>query len=74
VDGVLAGLDAAVEGCLSVPLWARSDEEIEGFLDAVVVARHRFAALELRLVREVDARGLAQQQGACDTASWLRDE
>ena len=66
-------MDQAIESCLAVPLWARSDEQLEGFLDAVVVAKQRLAAVELRLVREVDARGLARQQGACDTTAWLRD-
>ena len=56
-----------------LPLWARSPEQVVGYLDAVQVLEQRLAGLKLRLVREVDSLGVPQKQGAASTVSWLRD-
>lgn len=73
MDEALALLDKAIEECLSVPLWARSPEEIVGYLQQVHALEQRIAALRLGLVREVDAREVAQRLGATSTTSLLRE-
>lgn len=65
-------MDKAVGECLSVALWARSSDELVGYLDAVQVLAQRVAALRLALVREVDARGVPALQGAPGMLAWLR--
>ncbi|MGC9670473.1 DUF222 domain-containing protein [Planosporangium sp. 12N6] len=67
----LAVLDRAVRECRSVPVWAWSDATVVGALDRVRVLAARLAALQLALVREVDARGVAAAQGASGTGAWL---
>jgi hypothetical protein len=73
VDGALAVIDEAVQECLSVALWARTPEQVVGYLDAVQVVEQRLAGLKLHLIREIDNLGVAQKQGAASTVSWLRD-
>ena len=73
MDEALAVIDEALTTCLAVPLWARSADEVVGYLDRVQVLEQRLAGLKLRLVREVDSLGVPQKQGASSTVSWLRD-
>ena len=73
MDEPLALLDKAIEECLATPLWARSAEEVVGYLERVHAVEQRIAALRLGLVREVDAREVAQKHGATSTTSLLRE-
>jgi hypothetical protein len=54
-------------------LWARSPDEVVGFLDRVQVLEQRLAGLKLHLVREVDSLDVPGKQGAASMVSWLRD-
>ncbi|MGW3897768.1 hypothetical protein ACWD6L_21530 [Micromonospora profundi] len=69
----LSQASGAVDDCASASLWALSDAELLASLDAAHGASQRLAAVELGLVRELDARGLALTEGATSTAVWLRD-
>ncbi|MET7875834.1 DUF222 domain-containing protein [Micromonospora profundi] len=69
----LSQASGAVDDCASASLWALSDAELLASLDAAHAASQRLAAVELGLVRELDARGLALTEGATSTAVWLRD-
>ena len=73
MDGALAVLDGAISQCLAVPLWARTPEEVVGYLDRVQVVEQRLAALKLALIRQVDSLDVARHDGAANTVSWLRD-
>jgi len=65
----------AVDACVATTAWALSDGELIDGLDRLQVEQQRLAAvnLMLMLVRELDGRGLAVEQGASSTAVWLRD-
>ncbi|MET8120576.1 DUF222 domain-containing protein [Micromonospora sp. NPDC005189] len=63
----------AVDDCADAALWALSDRELLASLDAAHVLAQRLATVQLGLVRELDARGLAVAQGATSTAAWLRE-
>jgi hypothetical protein len=73
VDEVLAVLDRALDDVRSMPVWSASDAALVTCLDRVQVMVSQVAALRLRLVREVDGRGLPVGQGASSTTAWLRD-
>jgi hypothetical protein len=73
VDEVLAVLDRALDDVRSLPVWSASDATLVTCLDRVQVMVAQVAALRLRLVREVDGRGLPVGQGASSTTAWLRD-
>jgi hypothetical protein len=73
VDEALAVLERAIADCLSTPLWARSSEQVVGYLDRLQVLEQGLAAVKLAMLREVDARGVAQLQGAPSLVSWLKD-
>jgi hypothetical protein len=73
VDEALALLDKAIEECLSVPLWARTSEQLVGYLERAHAIEQRIAALRLGLIREVDAREVAQKVGATSTTALLRE-
>ena len=53
--------------------WAMSTPELVDAVDVVQALVVEANAVLLRLVREVDARGVAKEQGASSTAVWLRD-
>src|SRR5580765_7849673 len=72
MDGALTQLERAVEECLSAPLFALSSKDLLACVDRVQVLAQRLAAVQLGLVREVDARALAAEDGATSTGSWLR--
>ncbi|WCN81886.1 HNH endonuclease signature motif containing protein [Micromonospora sp. LH3U1] len=69
----LAQAGGAVGDCAQASLWALSDDELLASLDATHVVAQRLAAVQLGLVRELDARGPAVAQGASSTAVWLRE-
>ncbi|WP_328422589.1 HNH endonuclease [Micromonospora sp. NBC_00389] len=63
----------AVDDCADVAPWALSDDELLASLDATHAVAQRLATVQLGLVRELDARGLAVARGASSTAVWLRE-
>ncbi|MET8229587.1 DUF222 domain-containing protein [Micromonospora sp. NPDC005298] len=69
----LAQAGGTVDDCADAVLWALSDDELLASVDAAHVVAQRLAAIQLALVRELDTRGLAVEQGATSTAVWLRD-
>ncbi|MCW2640505.1 MAG: hypothetical protein JWP76_2811, partial [Dactylosporangium sp.] len=73
VDGALAVLDRAVVECRSAPLWALPQSTLVDSLDHVHALIEQMTAIELELIREVDGRAIAAEQGATSTVAWLRD-
>ncbi|RLP93253.1 HNH endonuclease signature motif containing protein [Micromonospora sp. CV4] len=71
--GVLAQADDAIDDCAATSIWALPDDELLASLDATHTVAQRLAAVQLGLVRELDARGLAVARGASSTAVWLRE-
>ncbi|MEU1394927.1 DUF222 domain-containing protein [Micromonospora zamorensis] len=69
----LAQVGGAVDDCTEPALWGLSDDELVASLDATHVLAQRLAAVQLGLVRELDARGVAVAEGASSTAVWLRE-
>ncbi|MBM7492012.1 hypothetical protein JOD64_003234 [Micromonospora luteifusca] len=69
----LAQAGGTVDDCAEAALWGLSDGELQASLDATHVLAQRLATVQLGLVRELDARGLAVAQGASSTAVWLRE-
>jgi hypothetical protein len=72
MDQRVAVMAGAVDACAAMPLWPLADAGCVEALDAVVAAERRLAGLKLRLVRRVDAAGIAKAQGATSTTVWLR--
>jgi nitric oxide synthase oxygenase domain/subunit len=50
-----------------------SADELASYVEKVNALMQHLAAVQLKLIREVDARGLAVNDGATSTAAWLRD-
>jgi hypothetical protein len=72
VEEALAGLDEAMDRCLSVPLFARCSDELLGFLDRLHAHQQRLAAMQAALVRELEVLGVPGRHGATSTLAWLR--
>jgi hypothetical protein len=53
--------------------WALSDVELIAHIDECHAREQRVLAQKLAAIAEFEARGLARQQGAASTTSWLRD-
>lgn len=68
----LGQLRAALDGLLAADLGAPDDDTLLDVLREVEVQRRRLAAVDARLVGEIDARGAAHDKGARDTATLLR--
>ncbi len=71
MDEALAVMEQAVLDCLSANVYSLPSAELVSRLDRVHAFSQQVAALELGLVREVDARGLPAVEGAHSTGSWL---
>ncbi len=71
MDEALAVIGQAVLDCLSTNVYALPSAALVAHLDVVQVLSQQFAALQLGLVREVDARGLPAAEGAHSTGAWL---
>ena len=56
------------------PLWPLSDSELIASLDAAHRLEQVSAVLKLRLVQQVDGRGIPAAQGHRSTAGWLRTQ
>ncbi|WP_410808970.1 DUF222 domain-containing protein [Micromonospora sp. 067-2] len=72
MDRSLTQLNADVDDCADVAMWALSEEDLLAWLDTTHRVTQRLATIQLGLVRELDARGVAVAQGASSTAVWLR--
>jgi uncharacterized protein DUF222/HNH endonuclease len=71
VEEALATLDEAMDRCLSVPLFARSSQQLLGYLDRLHAHQQRLAAMQAALVRELEVLGVPGRRGATSTAAWL---
>ncbi|WP_155389503.1 HNH endonuclease signature motif containing protein [Catellatospora paridis] len=69
----LTQAELAVAACTDAPVWPLADAELITALDATRGLRERLMAVELSLVRELDARALPAAHGASSTAVWLRE-
>ena len=65
-------LAAAVDGRLAGDLARRDPVGLVDLLRAVEVQVRRLAAVDHRLVADIDARGVGHEVGACSTADLLR--
>jgi hypothetical protein len=64
----------ALDECPSQALFGLSLDEIVSCVDEPhVVVVQRVAAMQLALIRQVDALGVAAGMGATSTVAWLRD-
>ncbi|MFC7242858.1 DUF222 domain-containing protein [Catellatospora aurea] len=62
-----------VAACVDSSVWSLTDSELITSLDSARALRERLAAVELSLVRELDARAVPAAHGASSTAVWLRE-
>ncbi|RAO50469.1 uncharacterized protein GAR06_00386 [Micromonospora saelicesensis] len=69
----LAQADDAIAACVDAPAWPLPEHDLIAALDAAHRLQQRLAAVTLALIREVDGRGIARNQGASCTAVWLRE-
>lgn len=72
VTAGLAGATAAVSGALAEQGWTLGERDLAEAVGTTLALIARTQALLLRLVGEVDARGVATATGAPSTVSWLR--
>ncbi len=70
--GFAAGLAAAVDGLAGAEVWRLGGDEVVDVMRVVECQARRLFAASLRLVAEVDARGLGTDRGACSTPALLR--
>lgn len=69
----LASLSSSLAGCATEPTWTLPDQELVACFDAAQALTAMADGLWLRLLGELDARGVALEQGASSTAVWLRE-
>ncbi|GFJ96188.1 DUF222 domain-containing protein [Phytohabitans rumicis] len=70
---VLTELKATADASVSTPTWSLRDEDLVECLDLVHAVVQAVAAVQSRLVREIDSRGLAITRHASSTKAWLRE-
>jgi hypothetical protein len=63
----------ALDECQARAVFGLPRDELLSCVDDLNVVVQRVAAMQLALVREVDARGVAAEMGATSTLAWLRD-
>ncbi|WP_203921972.1 DUF222 domain-containing protein [Rugosimonospora africana] len=73
MDRPWAAVQDALKECARVSTWARSPQELIDDVDWVQVLSCQLAALNLELLREVDAQGIPARLGAANTTAWIRD-
>src|SRR4051812_28846758 len=74
-DGVLETVERLRDGaakCADTSLWALSDTDLITAVEQVHRLKQTIAAVELHLIAEFDARGIAAAQQVSGTAAWLR--
>jgi hypothetical protein len=76
VPSVVHGLAVAAAGLrevLDAPAWPVSSQQLIDAVDHIVVLHRQAEAAYLRLLGELDARGIAATEGARNTTTWLRE-
>jgi Domain of unknown function (DUF222) len=69
----LALIAAGLVEVLDAPVWPLGSGQLTDALDRIVVVHRQAEAAYLRLLRELDARGIPAAEGARNTKSWLRE-
>src|SRR5215470_8211251 len=62
-----------MDRCLAVALFARSSEDLVGYLDRLQAHQQRLAAAQAALVRQLEVLGVLGRHGATSTLVWLRN-
>jgi Domain of unknown function (DUF222) len=73
---VLDGLALASTGLMEAwqaPVWPLGSQQLTDALDEIVRLQRRGEAVYLRLLDEINSRGIPLTEGARDTRSWLRE-
>jgi hypothetical protein len=73
VREALAAMVEALDECQAQPLFGLSVDELVSCVDDIQMVAQRVAAVQLALVRQVDALQVAAAMGATSTVAWLRD-
>ena len=63
---------AGMAGLVDAPLWPLGSEGLVAVMDRLQVLRRQAEAVQLRLLREIDSRGVPAEQGARSVKDWLR--
>jgi hypothetical protein len=69
----LATLKDLADKCADESIWSLSDATLVDCVNTIQLATQTIAAVELRLIREIDARAVAIAQQAPSTPVWLRE-
>jgi hypothetical protein len=73
VRETLAVMRKALDECPAPSLLGLSLGEVVSCVDDLQVVVRRVAAMQLALIRQIDAVGVAAELGATSTVAWLRD-
>ena len=71
LEAVVAPLSAALDQLLAVDITSIGSVELVGLLEQLETARHRFTAVDHRVLAEVDQRGVAGEFTRNSTAELL---
>jgi hypothetical protein len=71
LDAVLSDLDDALDRLSDLPLWQLPDAALKTVAAALDRARRRAEGQTIRLLGEVDGRGIPNQDGTRTTGAWL---
>jgi Domain of unknown function (DUF222) len=69
----LAVAAAGLREVLDAPVWPEGSQQLIDAVDQIVVLHRQAEAAYLRLLGELDARGIAATEGARNTTTWLRE-
>ncbi len=72
LDVVLSDLDDALDRLSALALWQLPDGSLKDLAAALDRARRRSEGQTLRLLGEVDGRGIPGQDGTRTSGAWLR--
>jgi hypothetical protein len=72
LDGLVAAM-ARLADARTGPLWPLGTKQLTDALDQIVRLNRQAEAIYLRLLDEIDARGIPLSDGAPNTKSWLRE-
>jgi uncharacterized protein YciI len=73
LSGALAAVRAGIHALLDADLARVDAVQLAGTVQVLEVRLRRFAAVDARLLGELDTRGVAGEFGACSTLELLRD-
>jgi hypothetical protein len=73
VRETLAVMRKALDECPAPSVLGLSLDEVVSCVDDLQVVVRRVAAMQLALIRQVDALGIPAELGATSTVAWLRD-